>query len=29
MRAANKSELVGMFTGEIYSYEAVLVAQNK
>ncbi|MRN39611.1 MAG: hypothetical protein FIO02_00990 [Nitrosopumilales archaeon] len=27
MRAANKSELVGMFTGEIYSDEAVLVAQ--
>lgn len=29
MRAANESELVGMFTGEIYSDEAVLVAKSK
>ena len=28
MRAANKSELVGMFTGEIHSDEAVLVAEQ-
>jgi hypothetical protein len=29
MRAANKSELVGIFMGEIYSDEALLVEQSK